>query len=129
MYSCKPASECGLLISAWCQLPGLEGGVDAVMGALVADVRDKRLKVAGSYGLGPVADLPECVQRMGGDAVEGVARGSLQPVSDLRHGRSRRVAKEHMDMVRCVARRKDAGIYAACLAFEEGAEPRVHTWV
>jgi hypothetical protein len=99
------------------------------MGALLPDVADKGLEVTGSYRLGPASDLPEGGQRVGGDAIEGAAGGSLELVSDLRHGDSRRVPEQHVDVVRGVARRKDAGMDAACLAFEEGGEPRVHARV
>ena len=41
------------------ELPGLEGSVGAVMGALLADVADQRVEIVGGNRLCPVADLPE----------------------------------------------------------------------
>ena len=40
-------------------MPGLEGSVGAVMGALLADVADQRVEIVGGNRLCPVADLPE----------------------------------------------------------------------
>ena len=48
--SWKPASECGLPVSPWGELPGLKTSVCAVVCALLSDVADPRVEVARLAG-------------------------------------------------------------------------------
>jgi len=62
-------------------------------------------------------------------AVEGSTGRSLQELSEARHGDSRRVSEQDVDVVIGVSGSEKAGVSAACLAFEECGEPPVHARV
>ena len=118
--SWKPASECGLPVSTWAELPGLKTSVGAVVCALLPDVADERVEVGRANRFGPVADLPESQRMVGGETVEGAAGRSLQQMSDLRDGNSWWVSQQHMHVVSGVACRENPSVKAARFTLEQG---------
>lgn len=94
---------------------------------LVVHVVDERRERHRAYRLGPIANLP-CKARARGELdVPFAARGTLEPLHDVREIACGRVAEHHVYVIIGVSAGEDARPNLLRLAAEESIKPLVNT--